>query len=219
MNKGFVIETGRACLLDVPNIDTDIIIPQTELATISRTGLGTGLFARWRYREGRTENPEFALNQGPNRGSRFLIAANNFGCGSSREHAVWALEDFGIRAVISPRFGEIFRTNCVRNGVLAAVITEDHYAVLAGLARQNNGGLDLSIDLDQCLISAGPVGFEFQIDAGDRHRLLHGIDEIEETLAHVDAIEAFSRNERARRPWLHWTPWSTTRDTNLRQEP
>lgn len=212
MNQGFVIESGRACLLDVPNIDTDIIIPQTELATIGRSGLGGGLFARWRYREWRTENPEFALNRVPNRDSRFLLAASNFGCGSSREHAVWALEDFGIRAVISPRFGEIFRTNCVRNGVLPAVVGEDDYALLAGLARDNGGGLDIRIDLGRCSISAGPVHVDFEIDAGDRHRLLNGIDEIEETLTHLEAIEAFSKGERTRRPWLHWTPWAESRD-------
>lgn len=210
MNKGFILESGRACLLDVPNIDTDIIIPQTELTTISRTGLGVGLFARWRYSQGRTEKPEFVLNRGANRKARFLVADTNFGCGSSREHAVWALEDFGIRAVASPRFGEIFRTNCVRNGVLAAIISDEGYARLAALARQGGDGMELSFDLEQCMIRAEGLEVPFQIDAGDRERLLKGLDEISETLTHLDAIKDFASRDAERRPWLHWTPWTAS---------
>ncbi len=213
MNKGFVVEIGRACLLDVPNINTDIIIPQTELATISRSGLGEGLFACWRYLEGRTEDPQFALNRGRNRQSRFLITADNFGCGSSREHAVWALEDFGIRAVVSPSFGEIFRANCVRNGILPAVVAEGDYTQLADLARNTEDGMDISIDLRCRWICAGELRVEFQIDPGDWHRLLNGIDEIKETLAHLGAIETFSRGEGTRLTWLHWTPWASSNST------
>ena len=208
MNKGFTVESGRACLLDVPNIDTDIIIPQTELTTISRTGLGAGLFARWRYSEGRTEKSDFVLNRGANRKARFLVAATNFGCGSSREHAVWALEDFGIRAVASPRFGEIFRTNCVRNGVLAATISDEDYAHLATLARQGSDGMELSFDLEHCVIRAQGLEVSFQIDVGDRERLLNGLDEISETLTLLDAIKNFASRDAERRPWLHWTPWT-----------
>lgn len=210
MNKGFTVKSGRACLLDVPNIDTDIIIPQTELTTMSRAGLGGGLFARWRYSEGRTEKSEFVLNRATNRQARFLVAASNFGCGSSREHAVWALEDFGIRAVASPRFGEIFRTNCVRNGVLAAIVSDEGYAQLAALARQGDDGMELSFDLERCVIRAEDLEVPFQIDAGDRKRLLNGIDEISETLTHLGAIKAFASLDAERRPWLHWTPWTAS---------
>lgn len=214
MNKGFTVESGRACLLDVPNIDTDIIIPQTELTTISRTGLGAGVFARWRYSEGRTEKPEFVLNQAANRKARFLVAATNFGCGSSREHAVWALADFGIRAVASPCFGEIFRTNCVRNGVLAAIISDDAYARLAALAREGGHGMELSFDLEHCVIRAEGLEVPFQIDAGDRERLLKGLDEISETLTHLEAIKAFAHRDAERHPWLHWTPWTASPETS-----
>ncbi len=214
MNKGFTVESGRACLLDVPNIDTDIIIPQTELTTISRTGLGAGLFARWRYSEGRTEKSEFVLNQAANRKARFLLAATNFGCGSSREHAVWALVDFGIRAVASPRFGEIFRTNCVRNGVLAAIISDEAYARLAALAREGGQGLELSFDLESGVICGEDLEVPFQIDTGDRERLLKGLDEISETLTHLDAIKAFAHRDAERRPWLDWTPWALTSETS-----
>lgn len=207
MGRKFLIESGRACLLDLPNIDTDIIIPQTELVTIGRSGLGGGLFACWRYLGGRTEDPLFALNQGRNRQSRFLIAANNFGCGSSREHAAWALEDFGIRAIISPSFGEIFRANCLRNGILTAVITECDYIQLVSLARNNEDGLDISVDLRCRSIYADELKVKFQIGRADRHRLLNGIDEIEETLAQMDAIENFAKDEGIRHPWLHCTPW------------
>ena len=205
MNRGFLVEIGRACLLDVPNIDTDIIIPQTELVTTSRSGLGDGLFARWRYTQGRIENPGFVLNRDANRRSRFLIAANNFGCGSSREHAVWALQDFGIRAVVSSKFGEIFRTNCIRNGILAATVTEEGYAEIAELARKNGGGLEMSVDLQQRVIHANSAEVPFQIDSGDRERLLNGLDEIAETLAHIDAIKTFAEREATRSPWLHWS--------------
>lgn len=208
MNTGFVREVGRACLLDVPNIDTDIIIPQTELATTSRAGLGGGLFARWRYATGRIENAAFPLNQGPNRHARFLLAGSNFGCGSSREHAVWALEDFGIRAVVSPRFGEIFRANCVRNGILPAVISEMDFRLLTDRALVNGAGLDIEVDLQSMEIRVADLKLIFQVDAGDRHRLLNGVDEIEETLEHLDAIRAFSESEATRRPWLHATPWA-----------
>ena len=210
MNLGFLVEIGRACLLDVANIDTDIIIPQTDLVTTSRSGLGDGLFARWRYTQGRIENPEFVLNRDANRRCRFLIAANNFGCGSSREHAVWALGDFGIRAVASPKFGEIFRTNCVRNGILPAILTDEGYAQIAELARKDGGGLEISIDLQQCVIHTNSAEVPFRIDPGDRERLLKGLDEIAETLAHIADIKTFAEREATSAPWLHWPPWTAS---------
>ncbi len=146
-------------------------------------------------------------------GSKFK-AATNFGCGSSREHAVWALVDFGIRAVASPRFGEIFRTNCVRNGVLAAIISDEAYARLAALAREGGQGLELSFDLESGVICGEDLEVPFQIDTGDRERLLKGLDEISETLTHLDAIKAFAHRDAERRPWLDWTPWASPSETS-----
>lgn len=208
MSEKFVVETGRACLLAVPNIDTDVIIPQTELATISKSGLADGLFARWRYGTGRELNPDFVLNKPAHRGCRFLIAAANFGCGSSREHAVWALRDFGIRAVISPAFAEIFFRNALRNGVLAATVAPNDYERLAAAAAANDGGLDLIVDLPNQRVVADDVVVPFVIGAEDKRRLLRGTDEIEETLEHLCDIDTFIAADRGRRPWIYETPWS-----------
>lgn len=213
MREKFVVEKGRACLLDIPNIDTDIIIPQTELTTTGRTGLGSGLFANWRYIKGRKENPKFVLNHSANRNAKFLIVAKNFGCGSSREHAVWALRDFGIRAVASTQFGEIFHTNCVRNCVLPAILTDEGYTKLMYVARENCNGVEICIDLRHCMIRADNSEIPFVIDSSDRERLLTGADEIKKSLTYIDTIEDFTRLDKTRRPWIHWTPWTTSTET------
>jgi 3-isopropylmalate/(R)-2-methylmalate dehydratase small subunit len=207
MSRSFLIESGHAALLAVPNIDTDIIIPQTELVTTSRRGLGEGLFARWRYLEGRVPNPDFVLNRPQHRQSAFLIAADNFGCGSSREHAAWALADFGIRAVVAPSFGEIFQRNCVRNGILPARVSAAGYADLAAAARAGGGGLRLSIDLHHRRINCAQFSLTFEIGADDAQRLLRGTDEIAETLEQADAIAGFAAADRVRRPWVYEPGW------------
>lgn len=207
MNRSFLIEAGHAALLAVPNIDTDIIIPQTELVTTSRRGLGQGLFARWRYLEGRVPDPAFVLNQPAHHGAIFLIAGDNFGCGSSREHAAWALADFGIRAVVAPSFGEIFQRNCVRNGILPARVGGADYARLAAAAEAAGGGLRLTIDLHHQRITCAAFLVNFQIDPVDASRLLRGTDEIAETLAHTGAIARFAATDRLRRPWVYEAGW------------
>ena len=208
MNRKFLIESGHAALLAVPNIDTDIIIPQTELVTTSKRGLGDGLFARWRYLEGRTPNPDFVLNQAAHSNTRFLVVAKNFGCGSSREHAAWALADFGIRAVVAPQFGEIFHRNCVRNGILPALVSDHDYKRLAELSTADGGGLELTIDLHTKRVNTAQFSVKFSIDPSDAERLLRGVDEISETLAHAAAINEFSERDRSARPWVYSTGWS-----------
>lgn len=212
MNRKFLIESGHAALLPIPNIDTDIIIPQTELVTASKRGLKDGLFARWRYLEGRTPNPDFILNRPEHKETCFLIAAHNFGCGSSREHAAWALADFGIRAVISPKFGEIFHRNCVRNGILPAVVSEEDYARLAVLAESGGSGMTLVIDLQKKRISNQDISIGFDIEQSDANRLLLGADEIQETFAHSSAIQAFVARDSGRRPWIYEASWNRLKE-------
>lgn len=207
MNRSFLIESGHAALLPVPNIDTDIIIPQTELVTTSRRGLGQGLFARWRYLDQRVPDPAFVLNQPAHRNATFLVTAENFGCGSSREHAAWALADFGIRAVVAPSFGEIFQRNCVRNGILPARITAAGYRRLAATAAAAGGGLRLTIDLHHRRIMCPSFLLTFEIDPDDASRLLRGADEIAETLAHADAIACFAARDCLYRPWVYEPGW------------
>lgn len=207
MSREFRTERGRCCLLRIENIDTDIIIPQTELATITRSGLGEGLFARWRYISGRIPNPGFVLNRPANAGARFILARANFGCGSSREHAPWALAEYGIRAVLAPSFGEIFHRNCVRNGVLPARIPENALGRLEDLADGDDGISGLTVDLVERKISAGGTEVPFLLDEEDRRRLLTGADEIAETLGHKEAIEAFIAADRRDRPWVHDRRW------------
>jgi 3-isopropylmalate/(R)-2-methylmalate dehydratase small subunit len=208
MAREFRVERGRCCLLRRENIDTDIIIPQTELVTVSRSGLGEGLFARWRYTTGRTPNPDFVLNKPDNRGCRFLLAGTNFGCGSSREHAVWALGEFGIRAVIAPSFGEIFQRNGILNGVLPARVTPEAHRRLEALANAEDGIDDLVVDLVERRIEAGDFSVPFALDDDDRLRLLTGIDEIAETFTQRAAIDSFVAGDRLRRPWVYDRHWS-----------
>jgi 3-isopropylmalate/(R)-2-methylmalate dehydratase small subunit len=204
----FTMERGRAIVLPAANIDTDIIIPQTELATITKSGLADGLFGRWRYVTDRIENPEFVLNRPANRSCRFLIAGANFGCGSSREHAVWALQEYGVRAVIASRFGEIFQRNSLRNGLLPALVTEPVWQEIVALSDADGGISDTVIDLAGRRIVAGGSSLSFQIDDQDRQRLLQGTDEIGETLGHRTAISAFVETDRARRPWIYGGRWA-----------
>ncbi len=207
MTREFTVERGRAAVLRHENIDTDVIIPQTELVTVSRSGLGDGLFARWRYSGGRTPNPDFVLNRPGNRNCRVLIARANFGCGSSREHAAWALAEYGIRAVVAPSFGEIFQRNAVRNGVLPARVTLQDQQRLEALADGEDGIDGLVVDLVERRIGAGAVTLPFQLEEEDRRRLLTGADEIAETLIRRPATDAFIAADRARRPWVYDRRW------------
>ncbi len=198
---------GRCCVFGLENIDTDVIIPQTELVTVSKSGLADGLFARWRYKNDRIPNPDFVLNRPRNKECRFLLAAANFGCGSSREHAAWALTEYGVRAVISPNFGEIFFRNSIRNGLLPARIAAADYRCLASLADGEGGIDDMIVDLTAGQITVGRLTVPFSLDQVDRMRLLTDTDDIAETLLHRTDIEGFVAADRIRRPWVHQTLW------------
>jgi 3-isopropylmalate/(R)-2-methylmalate dehydratase small subunit len=200
--KAFKRHCGIAAPLLVDNIDTDQIIPSREMKRVSKLGLGAGLFAGWRYTAGTTEarvdDPSFVLNQGDYRNASILLAGRNFGCGSSREHAVWALGDFGIRAVIAESFGRIFRSNCARNGLLA--ITQPAGSITDIAAAEGA----VCIDLEAQLIEhAGGEPLPFSIAKGDRDMLLAGLDYIDFTLTYRGDIDAFIAADRPRRPWAY----------------
>ena len=207
--KAFTRITARVAPLDRANIDTDAIIPKQFLKSIQRAGFGPFLFDEWRYLDrgepgmdcsSRQLNPEFVLNQPLFSGARILLTRENFGCGSSREHAPWALEDFGIRAIIAPSFADIFYNNCFKNGILPIVLDAKTVDELFALA---TSGSDLTIDLDPQTITtsdARVIGFE--IDPSRKHRLLHGLDDIALTLQHRGQIEAYEANRRTAAPWL-----------------
>jgi 3-isopropylmalate/(R)-2-methylmalate dehydratase small subunit len=197
--------------LDRPNVDTDAIIPKQFLKSIKRSGFGVNLFDEWRYLDHgepgqdvatRQINPDFVLNQPRYAGASVLLARDNFGCGSSREHAPWALEDYGFRSVIAPSFADIFYNNCFKNGLLPIVLDADVVEQLFKEAADAEG-YALAIDLDaQSVTTPSGEKFDFTIDAFRKHCLLHGLDDIGLTLQHVDAIKAFEAKHRAGAPWL-----------------
>jgi len=189
--KAFRRETGRVVVLDRPDVDTDQIIPKQFLKRIERTGYGDFLFFDWRYDEDGGERPGFELNRPEFSSARVLIAGRNFGCGSSREHAAWALQDYGIDVVIAPSFGDIFRTNAGKIGMVAIQLPEtDVKRLMEGVNLDT--GSELTVDLERKLVVA-PDGREipFEIDEATRYRLLHGLDDIGLTLQHEDAITAY----------------------------
>ncbi|MCI0467412.1 MAG: 3-isopropylmalate dehydratase small subunit [Beijerinckiaceae bacterium] len=198
----FTSLTGVAAPLEIVNADTDMIIPKQYLKTIKRTGLGKGLFAELRYFEDGSENPEFVLNKQAYRNAKILIARDNFGCGSSREHAPWALLDFGIRCVISTSFADIFYNNCFKNGILAVTVSPENLAKLMDDAKRG-ANATLTIDLEAQEIR-GPDGgvIAFEIDPFRKHCLLNGLDDIGLTLEKASNIEAFEAKALAERSWL-----------------
>lgn len=189
------------------NIDTDIIIPSREMKRVSKKGLSNGLFAGWRYLDidARTPDPAFVLNKPAYLGTQLLITGENFGCGSSREHAVWALTEYGIRAVIAPSFSAIFQGNCIQNGVLPIVLPAQEVADLAKLAVGGSGGI-FTIDLPRQKI-IDPTGqiHDFEISPNQRQALLDGLDPIDRTLALKDRIEQFEAHRFATHPWAKLT--------------
>lgn len=193
--------TGIAAPLFRANVDTDAIIPSREMKKVSKEGLGEGMFADWRYSDvaNRVENPDFILNWPCFRKAPILLAGPNFGCGSSREHAVWALQDYGIRCIIAPSFGAIFQGNCVRNGILPLVLPEPSVAALA----QAGTPQLLTVDLAAQSVRV-PDGTElpFTIAPADKEMLLEGLDAIGVTLKRLPAIRDFEGSYRARNPWL-----------------
>jgi 3-isopropylmalate/(R)-2-methylmalate dehydratase small subunit len=198
----FTSLTGVAAPLAIRNVDTDMIIPKQYLKTIKRTGLGKGLFSEMRYNEDSGENPDFVLNKPAYRQARILVAEDNFGCGSSREHAPWALLDFGIRCVISTSFADIFYNNCFKNGILPIVVSPEELAKLMDDA-ERGANATLSVDLDKQEIR-GPDGgvIHFDIDPFRKHCLINGLDDIGLSLQKADKITAFEKKEQAAHPWL-----------------
>jgi len=198
----FTSLTGVAAPLEITNIDTDMIIPKQYLKTIKRTGLGQGLFAEMRYKDDGSENPDFVLNKAAYRKAKILVAEDNFGCGSSREHAPWALLDFGISCVISTSFADIFYNNCFKNGILPVVVSPGDLAKLMDDAKRG-ANATLSVDLESQEIR-GPDGgvVRFDIDPFRKHCLLNGLDDIGLTLKKSSHIEAFEQKSAAAHPWL-----------------
>ena len=197
----FTTLTGVAAPLPIVNVDTDMIIPKDYLKTIKRTGLGKGLFAEMRYLEDGSENPDFVLNKPAYRNAKVLVAGDNFGCGSSREHAPWALLDFGIRCVISTSFADIFYNNCFKNGILPIKVSPEDLEKLMDDA-ERGANATLTIDLEAQEIR-GPDGgvVHFEIDAFKRHCLLNGLDDIGLTLEKAPAIASFEGKYAETRPW------------------
>jgi 3-isopropylmalate/(R)-2-methylmalate dehydratase small subunit len=194
--------TGVAAPLPMVNVDTDVIIPKQFLKTIKRTGLGKALFHDLRYDEHGQEKPDFVLNRKVYREAKILVAGDNFGCGSSREHAPWALLDFGIRSIISTSFADIFYSNCFKNGMLPIIVSAEELDKLMDDA-ERGANATLTIDLERQEIR-GPDGglIRFAIDPFRKHCLLNGLDDIGLTLEKKEAIEAFEAKQANARPWL-----------------
>jgi 3-isopropylmalate/(R)-2-methylmalate dehydratase small subunit len=192
--QSFTVHTGLVASLERENVDTDQIIPKQFLKRTERTGYGECLFFDWRFDAAGKPNPAFPLNAPQYTGASILLTGKNFGCGSSREHAVWALRDYGFRAVIAPSFADIFSSNCVKNGVLPVVLRPEEIATL--MARASTDGLNLKVDLEKCEVST-PDGFhaKFAIEPFRRMCLLEGMDEIGMTLKHEAEISAYERRK------------------------
>ena len=193
--------TGVAAPLPIVNVDTDMIIPKDYLKTIKRTGLGKALFYELRYDQGGKENPDFVLNKPAYRKAQILVAGDNFGCGSSREHAPWALLDFGIRCVISTSFADIFYNNCFKNGILPVTVSpEDLDKLLDDASRGANA--TITVDLEAMEIR-GPDGgmIKFELDSFRRHCLLNGLDDIGLTMEKAPSIDSFEKRAAEARPW------------------
>ena len=195
--QAFKTITGVMAYLPIANIDTDMIIPKQYLKTIKRTGLGTWLFAEMRYDEANQPKPDFILNQPNVQHTRILLAEENFGCGSSREHAVWSLLDFGIQVVIAPSFADIFYSNCFKNGLLPVVLAKTDIQQL--VERTNNL---VTVDLESQVILVDTLEIPFSIEAFRRQTLLKGLDEIDETLVYEEDISAFETEQIIAQPWL-----------------
>jgi 3-isopropylmalate/(R)-2-methylmalate dehydratase small subunit len=209
--RQFTVLDGLVAPLDRANVDTDAIIPKQFLKSIKRSGFGPNAFDEWRYLDHgepgmdnsqRPLNPDFVLNQPRYQGAQILLARENFGCGSSREHAPWALEDYGFRALIAPSYADIFFNNCFKNGLLPikleAAIVESLFKAVAATPSYR-----LTVDLErQVVVTPEGMSYPFEVDAFRKHCLLNGLDDIGLTLQHVDEIRAFETKHRAAQPWL-----------------
>lgn len=208
--KSFTQHKGIVAPLDRPNVDTDAIIPKQFLKSIKRTGFGPNAFDDWRYLDeggpdidnsSRRVNPDFVLNQSPYDKATILLARENFGCGSSREHAVWALDDFGFRAVIAPGFADIFFNNSFKNGLLPIALDAESVDELFQFVAANKGA-EFSIDLELKTVTAAGKSYAFEIDDFKKHCLINGLDDIDLTLQHADDIRAYEEKRKQQAPWL-----------------
>ncbi|MGR8929225.1 MAG: 3-isopropylmalate dehydratase small subunit [Gammaproteobacteria bacterium] len=207
--KAFTTLTALVAPLDRANVDTDAIIPKQFLKSIRRAGFGPYLFDEWRYLDhgepemdctNRPLNKDFVLNQPQYKGAQILLTRENFGCGSSREHAPWALEDYGFRAIIAPSFADIFFNNCFKNGILPIVLPAEN---VDALFKELNDGYQLTIDLEtQTITTPSGQNIAFTVDENRRYRLLNGLDDIGLTLQHADKIKAYEAERAKRAPWL-----------------
>jgi 3-isopropylmalate/(R)-2-methylmalate dehydratase small subunit len=204
MEKFTHLKAIAAPLLRV-NIDTDVIIPSREMKGVSKTGLSVGMFANWRYTDvpARIANPDFVLNRAPYDKAQILLAGDNFGCGSSREHAVWAMKEWGFRAVIAPSFGAIYYGNCIRNGILPVVLPEDALRAISDWVELAPAANLVEIDLPSQKVHAAGAVHAFSIGESDKDMLLEGLDPIGVTLKRDPAIQAFETKDRAQRPWVY----------------
>ena len=197
----FTTLTGIAAPMPLVNIDTDMIIPKQFLKTIQRSGLGKNLFDEMRYTQDGQEIPDFVLNQPAYRNAQILVAGDNFGCGSSREHAPWALLDFGIRCVISTSFADIFFNNCFKNGILPIILPQDQVDILMADAKKG-ANARMTVDLEaQTVTTSDGQAFHFEVDAFRKHCLLNGLDDIGLTLEKAAAIDSFEKKVATLRPW------------------
>ena len=198
----FTTLTAVAAPMPMINVDTDRIIPKQFLKIVNRTGLGKSLFLEVRYKPDGSENPDFVLNKPAYRKAKIIVAGDNFGCGSSREHAPWALLDFGIRSIIAPSFADIFFNNCFKNGILPITLPKEQVDKLMALA-ENGANATMTVDLEaQTVTGADGVSYKFDVDPFRKHCLLNGLDDIGLTLQHEKKISAFEARQRQERPWL-----------------
>lgn len=197
----FVSLTSVAAALPLINIDTDMIIPKQFLKTIKRTGLGKNLFHEMRYDLDEKEIPDFVLNKPAFRSAKILVALDNFGCGSSREHAPWSLNDFGIRCVIAPSFADIFYNNCFKNGILPVVLSNEEVSELLDFVKRENNSVN--VDLEKQQICADNKIYKFELDAFKKYCLIEGLDDIGLTLKKSEEINNFELENRRVTPWLY----------------
>ncbi|WP_340691229.1 3-isopropylmalate dehydratase small subunit [Hyphomonas sp.] len=200
--KPLIRISSRAVPLMRENIDTDAIIPSREMRSVSKSGLADGLFAGWRYldQKSREPDPDFVLNQRRYSGAKILVSGNNFGCGSSREHAVWALAEYGFRAIIAPSFAPIFRGNCIQNGIAPVVLDAED---VRDLAIQAEAGREFALDMNLMTVTVGGRVYAFSIEDEARTMLMEALDLIELTRKSIRVIEAFRAEQKRRRPWLY----------------
>jgi len=203
--RAFTRLDGRAAPMPIANLDTDQIIPKQFLKTVEREGLGKGLFFDLRFDGEGGEKPDFVLNRPAFRGAHMLIAGENFGCGSSREHAPWALLDFGITCVIAPSFADIFYENCFQNGVLPVVLPDEAVRQLTAEAKGGNHVFSVDLEAQSVTAPSGQV-FHFEIDPGRKEKMLKGLDAVGETLEHAGEIGVFETRRKLAQPWLEARP-------------